>query len=180
MTLASRYSRALDSAFGSQGAPEPEPAPEVVPDLPSPLEGVDDAAWTEFVRRMRVQGVGDVSRSNAVGMFAIMPRRLVDLGLASHLKRGKLRGGRTAYAAAFVPPLTSREFLGSPARQYDAFARSMVDYAGQLRGVDLCGSTLSGALAVLHRAGPRGMEALARGDLFPDTDVLRRRVEGLF
>lgn len=178
MTFALRYNRFLD-AFGGE---EQAPAEELPVVLVSPLVGVSSNAWTEFVRRMVVQGVSDVSGSNAVGMFAMMPRRLVDLGLADDLRRGKNAIGRTIYTANFILPMTSRKFLKSPRDQYAAFSASMKDYRTKIANGDIKKDpvmSLSGALGILHRAGPHALTPGKRLR-FPDTEALYQRVSGLF
>jgi hypothetical protein len=156
---------------------------EGAPSIESPLRGVTPAAWTEFVRRMAVAPLSSVSAANALGLFAIMPRRLADLGVVGKLARRKSPEGRTIWVAVFIPPLTCAKFLRSPVAQYAVFSRSMCDYAGRLASGEIANEpcvSLSGALAILHRCGPEGLDAWEQGKRFPSTEQLVERVEGIF
>ncbi len=151
--------------------------------LRSPLDGVDDQRWTQFARGMVAARPGDVSPSNAVGMFLIMPRRLADLGLVRGTQRTRSPEGKTIYVAAFVPPLTCQRFLADPEIQYLVFCQSICDYDERMRSGEIervPGMSRSGALAVLHRCGPHGMKTWAEGDRFPQTQAAFDRVEGIF
>lgn len=150
--------------------------------LPSVLRAVSAEEWTQFVRGMIVAAVSAVSNSNALGMFEIMPRRLADLGLVERLTPGK-RGKRTVWLAVFVPPMTCEYFLRSPQVQYSAFARSMRAYdaglsSGEIKQVP--DMSRSGALAILHRAGPKGLETWTSRERFPATQQLYDKVAGIF
>lgn len=161
----------------------PDSAPK---SLPSPIKGVSSEAWTRFCQAMRTQGVSDVSDSNAVGVFEMMPRRLVDLGIVGDTKRIRAPGGRMVLAGKFIPPMTEEKFTSSPLAQYNAFADSMAKYAEQLttsgiKSPRVRGMTLSGALAVLHRAGPRGLETWADpASRRENTKVTYDRANGIF
>lgn len=150
--------------------------------LASPISGVNDADWTQFVGAMIVQDPGVVSESNGLGMFDMKPRRLADLGYVKKLSRGD-RQGRQVWLGAFVPPWTPERFLGNQPEQYTAFSRSMVDYATRIREGKLAcpdGVTLSGALAILHRAGPKGLDSWSAGEVFPETQLAYARAAGVF
>ncbi len=122
-----------------------------------------------------------VSPSNALGMFEMTTRRLIDLGvLQGAVRRVKGKSGRTLWASG-DPKDHQRAlaFLKNRSAQYDAFVRSMCAYAeefrvGKLKVPD--GWTLSGALAVCHRAGSAGLE----GERFSHTEEARLRAEGIF
>lgn len=202
MKLAQRYAN-LFEVFGDDGGDAVE-EPLVVPvkadprvargdtllddgdeaKLPSALPGVEDEKWTQFVRGMIVAKPEEVSPSNAVGMFFIMPRRLADLGVVSEPQRQTSPvSGRTVYVATFVAPLTSDKFLKNPDEQYRVFCQSMKDYADKMSRGDIerdGDMSLSGALAVLHRAGPTGLDSWSRGDRFPATEAAYDRVAGIF
>lgn len=165
---------------------------EIIPDveqeapvvLPSPLANVSDEAWTTFVRVMATAPIDSVSSSNAVGMFEIMPRRLADLGIIKKLKRTTSPEGRTVYTGTFCAPLTSAKFLKSAPDQYRVFSSSMSDYTGKITDGTLKKDpdmSLSGALAILHRAGPRGLEIWASdAEKFSSTVAAYDRAKDLF
>jgi hypothetical protein len=151
--------------------------------LPSPLPGVSADAWTRFVLDMRAQAPGAVSPSNAIGMFAMMPLRLIDLGFAKNARRMRSpASGRVVTAVEFISPMTEERFTGSPALQYATFVKSMTDYDRKLKTPDKSGGmTRSGALAVLHRSGPKGLKSWSDPKKrFPATEELYRRVNGIF
>jgi hypothetical protein len=207
VSFAKRYSRIFDEVFGyDEGIAEEsfvhpvreeEPArgddylvargDSLLDDgeeacLKSALPGVSDEAWTSFVRCMATAPHDAVSDANTLGMFEMTPRRLEDLGIVKKLKRGK-KSGKTVWLAVFVPPMTCDGFLKSPEAQRKVFARSMQDYtkkmsAGEIKK-DPAMST-SGALAILHKAGPGGLKMWASGDRFKATQEAYDRVSGLF
>jgi hypothetical protein len=151
--------------------------------LPSEVDGVTDAQWTQFVRGMICAPLIAVSASNALGMFEIMPRRLADLGIVSKLARSKSPQGRTIWVAIFVPPLTCDRFLKSPQAQYGAFTDSMCDYVQKMDSGEIekpSETSISGALAILHRAGPKGLSSWKSNNRFPSTEKSYNRVAGLF
>jgi hypothetical protein len=146
--------------------------------LKSELPGVEDAAWTRFVCIMATSNAAAVSPSNALGMFELMPRRLADLGVVNKLARST-KGSRTVWTAAFIAPLTSDKFLRNPQIQYRVFCVSMKDYADRLTGGKIAkpeGMSLSGALAICHRAGPEGL----KGKLFPSTQAMYEKAQDVF
>lgn len=151
--------------------------------LPSFLQGVSDEAWTEFVRNMATGSPLTVSDSNALGMFEIMPRRLADLGLVFRLSRSKSSKGRTIWVGSFIPPLKCSNFLKNPSIQYKVFCKSIKDYDDKINNGIIkkdTGMSRSGALAILHRAGPRGLDAWNEGKRFSFTEEIYNRVARLF
>lgn len=182
-------------AFPEAAKPDhelPRPEPKFI--LKSELPNVPDAAWTKFAHAMQTAAVGAVSKSNALGMFELTPRRLADLGLVTNIE--KTRGAadasgksRMVWVGEFVPPMTSRKFLSNPVAQYRAFSRSMKDYVEGMRAGSVPvpdggrprDMTLSGALAVLHRCGPSGIKTWNdAGDRFEQTEQLYGKVNGIF
>jgi hypothetical protein len=150
--------------------------------LASELPGVTDEAWADFVRGMATRGATDISEGNALGMFELTPRRLADLGYVEGLQRTCVRG-RTMWVAKFKGKMTSAKFLRNPRAQYAAFVKSMKDYAdkisaGVIRKPE--GMTLAGALAILHRGGPNGLQNWERGERFATTEMLYNRVAEAF
>lgn len=196
MSLAASYARILRTAFGDEDRDPRTSHDDVVVDvargdtrldegesqLASPLDGVDDGPWTQFVRGLTVASPGDVSPSNGVGMFCMMPRRLDDLGLVRRLSRSKA-DGKMVWVAEFLPPLTSELFLTIPEIQYAVFRASIGDYDGQMARGEIEREpelSRSGSLAVLHRCGPQGLKTWASGDRFPATQAVVDRVSGIF
>lgn len=152
--------------------------------LSSPLQGVTDEAWSRFVRASITAPLTAVSKSNALGMFELTPRRLTDLGLVCALRRGRSPSdGRTIWVARFVPPMTAHRFLRSPRAQYNAFCVSIVDYAKVIRDGKIVRDatmSLSGALAILHRAGPSGLARWTEGARHEVTVAAYERAAGAF
>lgn len=199
MNLARKYSRIVDEVFGlDPGTDEPlvrEAGSQVArgdslvdaddgAQLTSQLPDVPDDAWTQFVRAMIVAPLSSVSASNGLGLFDMTPRRLADLGIVRKLERSKSpTSGRTIWIAVFVRPLTCYQFLRSPTIQYGVFSSSNRDYAKKIANGEIEKSpetSLSGALAILHRAGPKGLEGWKRGQRFPTTILGHDKVSGLF
>jgi hypothetical protein len=147
--------------------------------MESPLPSVSGEAWTKFIRSMIVQPLDAVSPSNALGLFAMTPRRLADFGIVIRLQRSK-KGKRTIWAARFPVPGADQKFLTSAGTQYRAFFSSMADYAEKIKSTEILmdpNMSLSGALAILHRAGAHGLFSWRK---FPDTVALYERVAGIF
>ena len=154
----------------------------------SELPGVSDEKWTAYVRQMISAPLISVSASNGLGMFELMPRRLADLGLVTCLQRSKSepvegQKSRTIWVAVFVPPMTPERFLRNPRKQTEAFGLSMRDYDAKMR-LGLIrrdpGMSRSGALAILHRAGPNGLDTWRTHERFPATKQVFEKVAGLF
>lgn len=151
--------------------------------LESPIVNVDNVQWTQFVQVMATAPLTAVSPSNALGTFEMPVRRLADLGIVTKLVRGKSPAKKTIWAATFKWPMTSKKFLKSIDLQYDAFVKSMVDYVHRLEAGDIVKApsmSLSGALAILHRAGPNGLSNWERGMRFEATEKLYNKVGGVF
>lgn len=157
--------------------------------LQSEIEGVSDEAWTAFSYAMKVAGLSNVSASNAMGMFALKPRRLADLGLMTSVACRRSPMGRFVWVGEFKAPLTAKLFLSDAALQYKAFGDSMKDYVNRLRDGTIPkptngpseGMTLSGVLAILHRCGPHGLANWnTNAPRFSDTVELYNRANGIF
>jgi hypothetical protein len=149
--------------------------------LKSPLAEITDEQWTKFVRVMMIAPTTAVSPSNALGAFSFMPRRLVDLNILSTLKRTRSkRSGRTIWASTNqLDHARAEKFLRSITLQYKIFVASMKDYASKISSgaVKLPSEcTMSGALALCHRAGFAGL-GLHR---FPKTQEAFTRANGIF
>lgn len=150
--------------------------------LKSALPGVSDECWTQFVKALMTADANSVSKSNALGVFELMPRRLADLGVVRRLKRGKSPEGRTIYVAVFVPPMTCDRFLRSPQAQYRVFCKSMVDYDNRMSKGEIVRGDVSrsGALALLHRAGPNALQTWKSGEQFSGTKKIYDKCAGIF
>lgn len=164
----------------------PFEAPRV---LKSEIPNVSNEAWTNFVLAMKTAQPTAVSASNSLGMFEMKVRRLVDLGLVRNAKRTRSPSGRLMWLGEFVPPLTEREFLNKPSKQYEVFINSTKSYISGLvdgsvnkpDGGFPVGMTLSGALSILHRCGPTGLKGWNDpSDRFSDTVALYEQTNGLF
>lgn len=165
----------------------PPPTPVRTRLLPSPLTGVGDEEWTDFVLVMRTQEPGAVSASNEMGMFAMKPRRLADFGLMRGIRKVRVPTGAMAWVGDWVPPVSQEKFLANPKLQYRVFVASMQEYMRALRDgeIELPGNsaqmTVSGALAVLHKCGPGGLKKWSEaGERFPSTIALFERSNGIF
>lgn len=152
--------------------------------LASELPGVSDEAWAAFVCGMATRGATDISEGNALGMFELTPRRLADLGYVANVTRSRNHAtGRTIWVAKWLGTMSTAKFLRNPRAQYGAFVKSMKNYAekisaGEIRKPE--GMSLAGALAVLHCAGPKGLETWMKGDRFPTTEMIYNRVAEAF
>ena len=146
--------------------------------IKSVLNGVSDETWTEFVHALSTQDLSTISDSNSYGCFEMRPRRLADLGLMVELKRTK-KGKREVYEGVFTTPLTKQKFLSNPIVQYNAFASSIEKFDANLPDVLPKGLSRSGALAVLHRAGPSALKAWERNKM-PSTVAFLQRANKIF
>lgn len=118
-----------------------------------------DNQWLDFLRTMCNSQPHTVTPAPYLGMFEMSVRRLCDLGYMQNPKRFPHKGKLT-WSASWVSPYSLSFFLDSPKTQYQAFARSMSEYAQSKTLEPLVGYrvekrdvTLSGILAVAHRAG---------------------------
>jgi hypothetical protein len=135
--------------------------------FPSPWGNVPDLGWTKFVTGMRGKDPRVITPGYTLGLFNFGMRRLVDIGLANNPHQGEYKG-KKVWLADWAGPLQPGpdKFLGDADTQYKAFIRSNQLYAGQIKkeipeaiGATLDGKTvtLSGLLAVAHRAGWAGL-----------------------
>lgn len=115
-----------------------------------------------------------------------------DRALIENLRGTRAATGRMVWVGEWSKPLSQKMFLESPELQYRAFAASMVKYIDGLRdgaidqpeeGVD-DDMSLAGALAILHRCGPRGLVSWGAsetdGSRFNDTQELYSKTNGIF
>ena len=157
------------------------PLPQLT--LPSPLQGVTDDQWTRFVAIMMTEPTTAVGPSNELGAFQFKPRRLVDLGiLRGHLERTRSeKSNRVIWATAEQEDRDRAEaFLKSIRAQERAFTKSCVDYASKIASGEISkhpSTSLSEALAILHRSGPKGLSSRW---VFPATQALADKAAGIF
>ena len=161
---------------------------------PSPWPDVPAAAWSGFVRGMKGKDSKAITPGYTLGLFNFGMRRLVDLGLASNPHKGDYKG-KTVWLADWVPALSPGpdKFLDDAHAQYQALGKSMKLYGDQIKkeipeviGSVLDGKpvTMSGLLAVAHRAGWQGLkdwlgDASVRAAHKQSTDAFNK-LNGLF
>jgi hypothetical protein len=144
----------------------------------SPLEGVSAEAWQSLVAPLEAQPAGAVSDSGCLGAYSISPRRLVELGYATNLRReddGKRQ------VCDFVLPWTQSRFLADPIAQYAVLVKSMRAYYDALRDGEIEKSkemSVAGALAVLHVGGRGALKAWPK--LLDNTRALYVATQGAF
>lgn len=153
--------------------------------LPSEIEDVSDEDWTKWVQAMKVGEPTTITDSGALGLFGIKPRRLEDLGLMKNVEPFNERR-RMKWDGDWVPPMTREAFLGNPSIQYRLLAISTRLYCqaladGEIRWPNSDDVTLSGALALLNKCGPRVLEDWADASRRkPSTEELFKATNGLF
>jgi hypothetical protein len=156
---------AFSAGAGLLLAPEADTLPDRQRDLEVPLAGITRESWVKFVGAM-VNGKADhVTPTYRLGAFELSVRRLCDLGVMTNLRGTGLESGKV-WDADWIPPGNLKTFLADPFHQYDLFSESMRRYSadpavtafvGAL--VDDTTTTLSGVLAVAHRAGLPGLSS---------------------
>lgn len=157
---------------------------------PAPLPSIEVAEWKRFAKAF-VNPANAVTETFRYGLFQLSVKRMCDLGLMTNPQPISTKSGRLVWSAQWVEPLSLRSFLADPARQYQAFCDSMRDYANAEtvvqsigREVDGRRATLSGLLAVAHRAGTQGLESWIESPAerleFSHTTALFENVNGLF
>ena len=149
-----------------------------LPGPASPLEGVSADAWQRLIAPLETQPTGAISESGALGASGIFPRRLVELGYATNMRReddGKRQ------VCDFVLPWTQSRFLADPIAQYTVLAKSMRAYYDALRDGEIVKPkemSIAGALAVLHVGGLGALKAWPK--LFDNTQSLYDATQGAF
>jgi len=167
-------------------APEPET-------FVSPLEDVDDADWTCYVRRARVARLDSISPSYRLGTFALSARELADAGLMSEAYKGVHDGRKGVWLGEWSDGCSLAAFLASASQQYDALmkltqiqARAIMARHRAVLGTQIDGRevTLSGLLAVARKAGLGGLRQWVTSEedraAFPESGALFARFNGLF
>jgi hypothetical protein len=167
-------------------APEPET-------YASPLEGIDDAEWTCYVRRARVARVDSISPSYRLGAFALSATELADAGMMTEAYKGVHEGRKGVWLGEWAEGQGLASFLGSAAQQYEALvaltkiqARAILARHRAVLGTSIDGQvvTLSGLLAVARKAKLGGLRQWVTSEedraAFPESGALFARFNGLF
>ena len=161
--------------------------------LLSPLVGVTREQWERFLKVMSDDKNGkSVSKSGYIGYFRFSMPRLNDIGLACNVRKVAV-DGKQVWQGDFIPPLTLDGFLESPTVQCKAFALATGDLATRIRSVypegvngDIDGvrASLSGLIAVAHKAGLKGLGSwMSKPEdrkKFPHTTEAFRAANGIF
>lgn len=153
----------------------------------SPIDGVPMERWVKFARTMVTGKPDSVADNGALGMFRYDPRKLADLGIVEKVSRdGK------AWRGNFRAPITAKVFA-DPRLQAKIFERDMratslmvgsrhADQLGKAHAGEP--ATLSGLMAVAHRAGRDGLASWLANDgdkaRFKQTTASYLAVNGLF
>lgn len=135
---------------------------------PSPWPDVPDVGWNRFVFGMRGKDPKAIGAGYTLGLFGFGMRRLADLGLATNPHKGE-HAGKAVWLADWLPALEPGPdaFLKNADLQYRTFVKSNADYAKRIHAelpelleatLDGKPVTLSGLLAIAHRAGWEGMQ----------------------
>jgi len=159
---------------------------ELPPKMPSPIAGVEDAAWRKYVSTQRGAGLGTITKSYLLGMFLLGMRVLQDVGMARNVKLQDFKG-RQVFKGDFVPPITEARFLSEASLQYEAFKRMTAAHAKYIatKYPDVIKEghvSLSGLLAVAKQAGLTGMDKwlLDPANRKESTTAAFKRANGIF
>ncbi len=150
--------------------------------ITSPIPGVaTDDAWAAWLAGMTVQGVTATSESGGIGMFALRPSRLAEIGIMdpATLRREKLPSGRWRESGEFVAPWSRATFFLD--EQHEAISISVRVYLAEIAARKIVvpdGVSTAGALAVLQRGKRAALGAYP--NLLSDTLALYERVKGCF
>lgn len=136
--------------------------PHVETDLTVPVDLVTRKQWVDFIRIFINGNPRTITPAFRLGTFEMTVRRLVDLGAMVDPETTKYKG-RRVWSATWKNPANLKTFLDDPLIQYGLFAESINRYANDDKVRNAIDSeidgnklTLSGALAVAHRAGLPG------------------------
>jgi hypothetical protein len=158
----------------------------------SPLQGVTDSQWQQFCRKMGdPKNVNSISESGHIGFFRFSCPRLQELGYAVAARRTEPAkpGGKRPWTA----DLLDAGFLQSGRSQLGAFELSCGDLASKIKAANLLDArpeidgqraTLSGLLAVAHRAGFKGLQSWMKHPpdrvRYPNTTKAFKDANGVF
>lgn len=133
----------------------------------APLPSIKPEKWTTFANCMK--GPNVITPAFAMGLFGFSARRLVDLKVMKNPRQGDYKG-RKVWTGDWVPPMTINKFMADQAFQYKVFLASMKNYIVRIGAdpkvkatigtvIDGKRVTLSGLLAVAHKAGFAGLKS---------------------
>lgn len=143
------------------------PTPDSSPHVTSPLKGVPDDAWDDFVGAMKTEDPS-FSTEKYVGAFRYRKERFIELG------------GKDGYDSQYDVFKRDMETQYTQGR-----AKALIEkYAGHpLQGEHGVIVTSSGLLALWKAAGPRAESWLEKPETrtqFPGTSALFARANGIF
>ena len=158
--------------------------------LESPIDGVSDAAWTEFVARWRGQRrQRTVTDDGRLGAFAFTSRELSDVGFMSEPRKGT----RGVWLGTWAPGLDLSGFLGDARQQYHALVDLTKQHVAVISDnyaacigfmIDGHPVSLSGLLAGARKAGISGLRYWVEDEAdrrrHAETTDLIRRFSGIF
>lgn len=168
----------------------PDPARVKEEDFTIPLP-IARNQWLAFVKVLATGERKAVTPNFRLGVFEMTVRRLCDIG-AMENPRMVQHEGRQVWDADWIRPANLRAFLDDGMTQYALFAQSVQGYASDERlrsmvgvTVDNSKATLSGLLAVAHRAGLPGLSSWVtdpknRAKFRDNTTAHYARANGLF
>jgi hypothetical protein len=155
-----------------------------------PIEGITRNSWLTFVKTSVNGNPRTITPNFRLGAFEMSVRRLADLGYMVGPKQVRYNG-HSVWDADWVAPLSLRAYLADGLKQYETYAESVRLYADAPellslvdRTIDDKPATMSGLLAVAHRAGLHGLTTWASAreerERFNHTTEFFTRANGLF
>lgn len=170
-----------------------QPQPVSAPPRKSPLPGVSDFDWQQFVKRSSIATPSTVSPNYRLGMYELTARELSDIRWMTDAYKGPYQG-RVVWLGTWADGKTLERFLASTDLQYDALvaltkfhARAIEARHGEVlskREIEGQPATLSGLLAVARKAGLGGLKSWLENEKereeFPETTARFTRFNGLF
>lgn len=128
----------------------------------SPLYGVDNKAWREYVRKSVSAKTNFISKGYNLGMFLFGMRTLEDFGYAKDVEKQP----NGIWTGIWVPPNTLEGFLSNPKLQYEVFVKLSTNHYNVIlkrhsdyknKTIEFQTPTLSGLLGVAKQAGLSGL-----------------------
>ena len=168
--------------------------------LPSPIGGVTDGQWSEFVRRSKVGRIDTISSSYGLGYFLMDMRQLQELGYVKNVTQVDY-AGKKVWNGDWIEPYSLEMYLSNAKLQYEVFVRVMLGYMqaikskyakylhAQVEGQHKTDAgvisysekiSMSGLMGAAHRAGLAGLGKWLEGDRKPSTTEAFLRFNGLF
>jgi hypothetical protein len=135
------------------------------PFFKSPFSTISAYRWTKFVRTMAHEQSERKNHPSQLGIFLFSVPRLAELGIVTNPQKLE-KDGHKVWTAEWKKPLTEELFLSRPNVQYKVFVQSVKQLFPILsgekfssfmgRGAEGKKVTLSGMVALAHRAGVKG------------------------